>query len=336
DAILTADDNQVVTFMSSPLQTDLMPVQSANTGVQLLDVTTHSDGQRLDNFLMSRLKGLPKSHLYRLIRKGEIRVNKKRCKPDQRLNESDVVRVAPLRLAEQEAQAAPSAGLVERLNESIIYEDEHLMVLNKPSGLAVHGGSGIKAGLIEALRSMAGSDAYRELVHRLDKETSGCLLVAKTGKALKFLQNEMKAGHVEKKYLVLVHGQWPKQTIRIDAPLLKHHPSDAESYSTIDETGKPSITLFELRQMLDGASLLEATLITGRTHQIRVHTQSAGHPVVGDTRYTHNKPGPLNAIRFLCLHSASLKFTHPVSGARKEFVAPMPATMQSLIDTLSA
>lgn len=321
--------------MSTQLQTDSMPVNSANTGVQLIDVSTHSDGQRLDNFLMSRLKGVPKSHLYRLIRKGEIRVNKKRCKPDQRLNESDVVRVAPLRLAEQESQVAPSAGLIERLNQSIIYEDEHLLVLNKPSGLAVHGGSGIKSGLIEALRFMAGDEGYRELVHRLDKETSGCLLVAKTGKALKFLQNEMKAGQVEKKYLVLVHGQWPTQLTRIDAPLLKHHPSDAESYSTIDETGKPSITLFDVRLVLETASLLEATLITGRTHQIRVHTQSAGHPVVGDTRYTHSKPGPLNSIRFLCLHSASLKFTHPVSGARKEFAAPMPAAMQSMIASLS-
>ena len=321
--------------MSTQTQSSPMPVQTANTGVQLLDVTAHSDGQRLDNFLLSRLKGLPKSHLYRLIRKGEIRVNKKRCKPDQRLNEADVVRVAPLRLAEQEALVAPSAGLVERLQDAILYEDEHLLVLDKPSGLAVHGGSGIKAGLIEALRSMAGSDGYRELVHRLDKETSGCLLVAKTGKALKFLQNEMKAGHVEKKYLVLVHGQWPKQITRVDAPLLKHHPSDAESYSTIDETGKPSITLFELKKVLAEASLLEATLITGRTHQIRVHTQSTGHPVVGDTRYTHNKVGSLNECRFLCLHSSSIKFTHPVTGSRKEFAASMPATMQSLIDKLT-
>jgi 23S rRNA pseudouridine955/2504/2580 synthase len=324
-----------VMFMSSQLNPETISVQAANTGVQMLDVTVHSDGQRLDNFLLSRLKGLPKSHLYRLIRKGEIRVNKKRCKPDQRLNEADVVRVAPLRLAEQEGLIAPSAGLIERLRNAMIFEDDHVLVLNKPSGLAVHGGSGIKAGLIEALRFMAGSDGYRELVHRLDKETSGCLLIAKTGKALKFLQNEMKAGHVEKKYLVLVHGQWPRQITRIDAALLKHHPSDAESYSTIDETGKPSITLFELKQVWSDASLVEATLITGRTHQIRVHTQAAGHPVVGDTRYTHNKAGALNSNRFLCLHSASLKFTHPVSGARKEFSAPLPAEMRSLIAALT-
>ncbi|MDO8908943.1 MAG: RluA family pseudouridine synthase [Pseudohongiella sp.] len=308
---------------------------SPNTGVQLLEVSSHSDEQRLDNFLMSRLKGLPKSHLYRLIRKGEIRVNKKRCKPDQRLAEGDVVRVAPLRLSNPEAPVAPGAGLMQHLTQSILYEDEYLMILNKPSGLAVHGGSGIAAGLVEALRFMAGPEDYRELVHRLDKETSGCLLIAKTGKTLKALQAEMKAGNFQKKYLVLVHGQWPRQVTKVDSPLLKHHPSDGESYSTIDSEGKPSITLFEIRQVFAAATLIEATLVTGRTHQIRVHTQSVGHPVVGDTRYTFDKPHTFKSVRHMCLHAASLKFRHPHTDANIEVSAPLPDLMQSLINTLS-
>jgi 23S rRNA pseudouridine955/2504/2580 synthase len=311
------------------------PSNSPNMGVQLLEVSSHSDEQRLDNFLMSRLKGLPKSHLYRLIRKGEIRVNKKRCKPDQRLATGDIVRVAPLRLLNADAPIAPGAGLVRRLTESVLYEDDYLMVLNKPSGLAVHGGSGIAAGLIEALRFMAGSDAYRELVHRLDKETSGCLLIAKTGRVLKDLQAELKVGNFEKKYLALVHGVWPQQVVKVDAPLLKHHPSDGESYSTINSEGKPSITLFKIKSVFVGATLIEATLVTGRTHQIRVHTQSVGHPVIGDSRYTFNKPHTVNTSHHMCLHAASLKFRHPHTNVNIEISAPLPEVMQSLVATLS-
>lgn len=307
---------------------------SANTGVQLITVSAHADEQRLDNFLLSRLKGLPKSHLYRLIRKGEVRVNKKRCKPDQRLLEGDIVRVAPLRLSSAAAPMAPGAGLMQRLTDSIIYEDDYLMVLNKPSGLAVHGGSGIAAGLIEALRFMAGADAYRELVHRLDKETSGCLLVAKTGKVLKLLQAELKAGNFTKKYLALVHGQWPRQLVKVDAPLLKHHPGEGESYSTISKEGKPSITLFAIRQQFANATLVEATLVTGRTHQIRVHTQSVGHPIIGDTRYTFDKPHAFADVRQMCLHAASLVFRHPHSGANIEVVAPLPDAMKRLLEQL--
>lgn len=315
-----------------------MTENNPNTGVQLLEVSAHSDEQRLDNFLLSRLKGLPKSHLYRLIRKGEIRVNKKRCKPDQRLATGDVVRVAPLRLASVDAPLAPSSGLMQRLSESIVYEDEHLLVLNKPVGLAVHGGSGVVAGLIEALRYMAAPDGYRELVHRLDKETSGCLLVAKTGKALKALQAALKAGHFQKKYLALVHGRWPAEAGRVEAPLLKHHPSEGESYSTVDSRGKPALTLFELKASYPHATLVEVTLITGRTHQIRVHTQHLGHPIVGDSRYTYDRPSPLTQSRErnsdMCLHAAFLSFPHPDTGAQIEVHAPVPAAMQSLLDQL--
>lgn len=297
---------------------------SSNTGVQFLEVSSHSDEQRLDNFLLSRLKGLPKSHLYRLIRKGEIRVNKKRCKPDQRLVPGDIVRVAPLRLAHPEAPLPPGEGLIQRLQASVLYEDEDVMVLNKPAGLAVHGGSGVTSGLIEALRFMAGAGGYRELVHRLDKETSGCLLIAKTGKALKQLQADLKAGQFHKQYLALVHGQWPETLIRIDAPLLKIHPHDGESFSRVDPEGKAATTLFSIRQRLPQATLIEATLITGRTHQIRVHTQHAGHPIVGDSRYTWDRDHPYKSVRSLCLHAETLQFRHPVTGQSMTVTANLP------------
>ncbi len=304
---------------------------SSNTGVQLLEVSSHSDEQRLDNFLLSRLKGLPKSHLYRLIRKGEIRVNKKRCKPDQRLVTGDIVRVAPLRLARPEAPLPPGDGLIQRLQASVLYEDDELMVLNKPAGLAVHGGSGVPAGLIEALRFMAGEGGYRELVHRLDKETSGCLLVAKTGKALKQLQAALKAGDFTKRYLALVHGQWPDTLTRIDAPLLKLHPHDGESYSRVDPEGKTASTLFRVRSRLPQATLIEATLITGRTHQIRVHAQYAGHPIVGDSRYTWDHDHAFKTVRSLCLHAEMLQFHHPETGQSVTVSAELPDNISSLL-----
>jgi len=303
----------------------------SNTGVQLLEVSSHSEEQRLDNFLLSRLKGLPKSHLYRLIRKGEIRVNKKRCKPDQRLFEGDVVRVAPLRLAQPGAPLPPGEGLIQRLQSAVIYEDEYLMVLNKPVGLPVHGGSGVVSGLIEALRYMAGEGGYRELVHRLDRETSGCLLVAKTGKVLKKLQAALKAGEFTKRYLALVHGQWPENLTRIDAPLLKFHPHDGESFSRVDPEGKPAKTLFNVRSRLAQATLVEATLVTGRTHQIRVHTQHAGHPIVGDSRYTWDHEHAYKDVRSLCLHAEYLAFKHPETGQQLELTAELPPNLSRLL-----
>lgn len=303
----------------------------SNTGVQLIEVSSHADEQRLDNFLLSRLKGLPKSHLYRLIRKGEVRVNKKRCKPDQRLATGDVVRVAPLRLAQPGAPVAPGEGLIQRLRASVLYEDDVLMVLNKPSGMPVHGGSGVAAGLIEALRFMAGEGEYRELVHRLDKETSGCLLIAKTGKTLKQLQAALKAGEFTKRYLALVHGQWPETLKRIDAPLLKIHPHDGESFSRVDPAGKDATTLFAVRSRHPQATLIEATLITGRTHQIRVHAQYAGHPIVGDSRYTYDHEHPYQQVRSLCLHAEFLSFRHPDDGRTMELSAELPENIRRLL-----
>lgn len=304
------------------------------TGVQLLEVSEHADGQRLDNFLLSRLKGLPKSHLYRLIRKGEVRINKKRCKPDTRINQHDVVRVAPLRLSEAEPAVAPGPGLINLLHNGILFEDDALLVLNKPAGVSVHAGSGFRIGVIEALRHMAGEGAYRELVHRLDKDTSGCLLIAKTGLSLKILQLALKNKTMVKTYQALVHGNWPDKLIEVDVPLQRHQPSEGERIVTVDPHGKASITRFEVLQHFESASLIKAMPITGRTHQIRVHCQHVGHPIIGDSKYTYNKTHEFEAVKHLNLHAAALSFTHPVTEEQMQVVAPLSGNMQSLISRL--
>ncbi|MBC54063.1 MAG: 23S rRNA pseudouridine(955/2504/2580) synthase [Gammaproteobacteria bacterium] len=308
--------------------------EGIRTGVQLIDVSEHADGQRLDNFLLSRLKGLPKSHLYRLIRKGEVRLNKKRCKPDSRLTAGDIVRVAPLRLSAQAPAAVPGASLVQLLGSSVLYEDDHLLAVNKPAGLAVHAGSGLRIGLIEALRSMAGEGQFRELVHRLDKDTSGCILIAKNGKVLKMLQADLKQKVMAKTYQALVHGVWPKDLHQVDVSLHKHQPHAGERIVTVQADGKASLTRFRLLQSFAGASLVEAMPVTGRTHQIRVHCQYAGHPIIGDSKYTFDRRHDFGAVRHLNLHAASLCFRHPVSGQSLTVAAPLRDEMKSLIDRL--
>ncbi|MEX0738116.1 MAG: RluA family pseudouridine synthase [Pseudohongiella sp.] len=308
--------------------------EGVRTGVQLIDVSVHSDGQRLDNFLLARLKGLPKSHLYRLIRKGEVRVNKKRCKPDSRLETGDVVRVAPLRLSEQAPAATPGASLVNLLEHSVLYEDEHLMAVNKPAGLAVHAGSGLRIGLIEALRAMAGEGDFRELVHRLDKDTSGCILVAKSGKALKVLQADLKHKAMEKTYQALVHGNWPHDLIEIKVSLQKNQPHAGERIVTVQTDGKSALTRFRVLRTFAEASLIEAMPVTGRTHQIRVHCQYAGHPIIGDSKYTYDHRHSFTSVRHLNLHAAALSFRHPVSEQEMRVEAPLRDEMNSLIDGL--
>lgn len=309
--------------------------QGVSTGVQLIDVSEHADGQRLDNFLLSRLKGLPRSHLYRLIRKGEVRINKKRCKPDSRLATGDVVRVAPLRLSEQEPAVMPGTSLVQLLGNSVLYEDEHLMAINKPAGLAVHAGSGSRLGLIEALRAMAGEGDFRELVHRLDKDTSGCILIAKNGKVLKLLQADLKQKVMEKTYQALVHGVWPQDLDEVRVALQKHQPHAGERIVTVQADGKAALTRFRLLQAFANASLVEAMPVTGRTHQIRVHCQYAGHPIIGDSKYTYDRHHDFAAVRHLNLHAAQLCLRHPVSGQALIVSAPLRDEMKSLIDRLS-
>lgn len=293
------------------------------TAVRWFEVSAHAEEQRLDNFLLSRLKGLPRSHLYRLIRKGEVRVNKKRCKPDTRLAAGDMIRVAPVRLT-AEQRAVPGQSLQRLLRKSVLYQDDALLVLNKPAGVPVHAGSGTSVGIIEALRFMAGPDGYRELVHRLDKETSGCLLVACHGKALKQLQNSFRHQEVGKSYLAIVHGHWPASCREVRAPLMKSQPTDAEAVVTVDPSGKPALTRFALLGTGPRCSLILARPVTGRTHQIRVHSQYAGHPLVGDDRYTLDSfATQLSDIRQLQLHAAGLDFPHPDTGRRLAVSCPL-------------
>ncbi|MEX2469169.1 MAG: RluA family pseudouridine synthase, partial [Pseudohongiellaceae bacterium] len=295
-------------------------------------------GQRLDNFLLRVLKGVPRSRVYRLIRRGEVRVNKKRSKPEQRLERGDQVRIPPYAGPEQSQPGKPGEGLQELLFASVMHEDEAVLILNKPAGLAVHGGSGIRLGLIEALRQMRPDWRHLELAHRLDRDTSGCLVIAKNPIQLKPIQEQFKARDVEKHYLALVHGQWPEALAEITVPLQRNELSGGERVVKVDPAGKPARTLFRVRQRFADATLLEVTPETGRTHQIRVHCQHAGHPIVGDARYVHSRHlgsnGHLNQTRTLCLHAWKIRFRHPADGAALSAAAPLDRHFQQILDSL--
>ncbi|MFK7862852.1 MAG: RluA family pseudouridine synthase [Pseudohongiellaceae bacterium] len=287
--------------------------------VRFVEISPRHEGQRIDNFLVRELKGVPKSRVYRLIRKGEVRINKKRCKPDTKLLLGDLVRIPPYSGASVKEPGTVTPGLSEYLQANILYQDDELLVVNKPSGLAVHGGSGIKLGLIEALRQIRPDWKDAELAHRLDRETSGCLVIAKTGNALRFLHEEFKLRKVSKTYHALVYGGWPTHINQVEAKLHRKQLDSGERLVKVDEViGKEAITRFRVLTRLSEATLIEAKPETGRTHQIRVHCQSAGHPIVGDDRYSdkrvikHHKV--LKDAKSLCLHAAEITFRKPKSG----------------------
>lgn len=286
------------------------------TPVQLLDVGEHQQDQRLDNFLLTRVKGVPKTLIYRIIRKGEVRVNGKRAKPDHKLDAGDKVRVPPLRLPS--AKEVPQAGaqLQVVLRHAVLFEDDDLLVINKPAGLSVHGGTGVRLGLIEALRQMHPELPALELVHRLDKGTSGCILLAKTGKARKSLTEGFRQQQIHKVYHAIVAGRWPKQVKTVDASLQRQTPRGGERKVEIAEDGKAARTDFTILQRFAGATLVEARPLTGRTHQIRVHAALAGCPLLGDDKYNTDESNKLFArlgIKRLCLHAAEVSFRHPVT-----------------------
>ncbi|MBX2808692.1 MAG: 23S rRNA pseudouridine(955/2504/2580) synthase RluC [Cellvibrionaceae bacterium] len=258
------------------------------TAVQLITIDADRAGQRVDNFLLSRLKGVPKSLIYKILRKGEVRVNKGRIKPDYKLAVGDLVRVPPVRLPTTKTQASAGTELSALLSQAVLYEDEGLLIINKPSGLAVHGGSGVRLGLIEALRQIRATDSL-ELVHRLDRETSGCVMVAKNRQSLRHLQDELRQGRIDKTYHALVAGHWPKRRHSVNMPLLKNQLSSGERMVKAVAEGvdgaKPALTRYRILQAYDACTLVEAKPITGRTHQIRVHSRCAGHPILGDPKY---------------------------------------------------
>ncbi|MFM8610649.1 MAG: RluA family pseudouridine synthase [Burkholderiaceae bacterium] len=308
----------------------------ASPKARLLAVDEGSEGQRLDNFLIRELKGVPKTHVYRIIRSGEVRVNKGRAAADTRLAAGDAVRVPPLRLPEPSAAAAAP---VPARSFAVLYEDDHLLAIDKPAGVAVHGGSGVSFGVIEQLRQARPGAKFLELVHRLDRETSGILLVAKRRSALTRLQAQFRERETGKTYLALVAGDWPARKKLIDAPLHKYLLDDGERRVKVvardDPDGMRAVTLVKVARRLAGFSLLEVTIKTGRTHQIRVHLASQGHGIAGDDKYGDfelNRSLQRQGLKRMFLHAWRLQFSHPASEERIELTSPLTADLQSFLD----
>lgn len=296
--------------------------QTDQTAVQWLTVGDDLAGQRLDNFLLRELKGVPKSWVYRVIRKGEVRVNKKRCKPESRLEPGDLIRVPPVRQSDSREPVVPD-GLRKVLEAAVVFEDESLLVVNKPHGLAVHGGSGLNYGLIEGLRALNSGSQRWELVHRLDRETSGLIMVAKQRKTLLTLQKLLQTGRVEKVYQAWVDGRWPPSVSEITAPLAKNVLKSGERIVVVHQDGKQSLTRFSVLSREGDATLVEARPVTGRTHQIRVHAQFAGYPIIGDPKYLADERLQFwraRGIHRMCLHAARLEVNWP-GRARQVFEA---------------
>lgn len=297
-----------------------------------------SAGQRIDNWLMRELKGWPRSQVYRLLRSGQVRVNSGRRKPDYRLRAGDRVRLPPQAAAGQ-AESGPAVprALREQLAAAIIQQTPELIVLDKPAGLAVHGGSGVSFGVIEGLRALYPDDERLELVHRLDRETSGCLLVARRRGFLKALHALFRDNTVEKRYLALVAGRWQRGRDTVDLPLDVRHRAGGERHVVVADSGKPAQTGFRLVEDFGQASLLEVTPHTGRTHQIRVHAQAVGHPLAGDERYgdaVFNEEMAALGLKRLFLHAHALSFTHPVSGEPVALSAPLPPALATVLERL--
>ena len=299
--------------------------------VRFVDIDAEQAGQRVDNFLITYLKGVPKSRIYRILRKGEVRVNKGRIKPDYKLRAGDSIRIPPIVVSMGKPSPKPGASLVRLLEQSTLYESDALLVINKPSGLAVHGGSGISLGLIEALREMRPEARFLELVHRLDRDTSGCIMIAKKRSLLRHLQAQLREGRVSKVYNALVAGRWLKgctkdERTKIEAPLRKYELESGERMVQVDPQGKPSLTWFRVLSRYEVCTLLEVKPVTGRTHQIRVHALHAGHRLIGDEKYGDkelNKTMKKMGFNRLFLHATQLSFYLPGEDKSTVISAPL-------------
>lgn len=313
--------------------------QGVRQGVQWVTVDEDNEGQRVDNFLLAQLRGVPKSIVYRVVRKGEVRVNKGRVKPDTRLKAGDQVRIPPITQKEKPAQVAPGSRVQGVMEAAVVFENEHMLVVNKPSGIAVHGGSGLSFGLIEVLRAARPDTKFLELVHRLDRDTSGLVMVAKKRSALRFLQDELRQKRIRKIYHALVVGHWSGDVSRVEAPLLRYEMPNGERRVRVDDEGKASLTLFKCLARYNGYSLVEASPVTGRTHQIRVHSAWEGHPIAGDDKYMDDVS--LKAFRAvggqrLMLHARALEFTLPVTGEAMRLEAPYDDAFANVLNILDA
>ncbi|NEX62746.1 RluA family pseudouridine synthase [Noviherbaspirillum galbum] len=304
--------------------------------VRLLTISSEEAEQRIDNFLLRICKGVPKSHIYRVLRSGEVRVNKGRVDQTYRLREGDVVRVPPIRVAEKTGPAAPAAEF------RILLEDAHVLVIDKPAGVAVHGGSGVSYGVIEQLRAARPQAKFLELVHRLDRDTSGILMLAKKRSALTNLHEQIREGRLDKRYFALVKGEWKNGRQHVKLPLHKYSTPDGERRVRVQADGMPSHTVFNLVRRFGEYALLEAELKTGRTHQIRVHLAATGFPIVGDDKYgdfglnkaLQKAEGSRIAFRRMFLHAWQLTFAHPETGSPVTLKAPLPKDCEDFLRSL--
>ncbi len=304
--------------------------------VRFVFVTENESGQRIDNYLFKACKDVPKSHIYRILRSGEVRVNKKRIDQTYRLKTGDLIRIPPVTLAKRDAKQIPKARF------DVLYEDDSILVINKPAGIAVHGGSGVSFGVIEQLRATRPNAKFLELVHRLDKETSGILVLAKKRSVLTRLHEQIREGRIDKRYQALVYGDWKNQRQHVKLPLLKYHTADGERRVRVDTTGQQSHTVFNVLKRYPDFTLLEAELKTGRTHQIRVHLASSGFVIAGDDKYGNyelnkqlqkGKKGE-QALKRMFLHAHKITFIHPETDKTVTITAPLPDECVSYLKTL--
>jgi 23S rRNA pseudouridine955/2504/2580 synthase len=304
----------------------------SKVSVRQVDIGSETAGQRVDNFLLRECKGVPKSHIYRILRSGEVRINSGRVDATYRLQEGDRVRIPPLRLGARAAASKPP-----KIDLPLLYEDEGLIAANKPAGLAVHGGSGISYGVIEQLRAARPEAKFLELVHRLDRDTSGLLLLAKKRSVLTAMHELIRTGQMDKRYLVLVQGKWPSGKQHVKLKLQRYVTGAGERRVSVDDEGRESHTVFELERACGAYSLLQAQLKTGRTHQIRVHLAHLGFPIVGDDKYGDfdlNKRLAKQGLKRMFLHAWKLAFVHPLSGDRLRLEAPLPPELEHFMQSL--
>ena len=310
---------------------------SIRTGPQLKTIDSGHEGQRIDNYLLAVLKGVPKSHIYRLLRTGQVRVNKGRIKPVYRLKSGDIVRIPPLNRSDDETERRPPESLCRRLQQAVLYDDADLLVLNKPAGIAVHGGSGIPFGVIETLRYLQPECPELALAHRLDRMTSGCLLLAKKRSVLLHLHELLRHGGISKHYDALLMGRWQGGARVIDVNLLKNRQLSGERMVQVDGQGKEARSRFTPRRYFTDSTLMDVLIDTGRMHQIRVHAAHLGHPVAGDEKYgdaRFNRLMRKRGLKRMFLHAHSVDFILPASGRRLVIEAPLDEELQRILDSL--
>ena len=315
-----------------------MTDDTSSQAARFLTITENEDGQRLDNYLLTKLKGAPRTLIYRIVRTGEVRVNKGRIKPEYRLQIGDIVRVPPLRLSEEAAPATPSPQLSQSLTDRILYQEHGIIAMNKPTGLAVHGGSGVAYGLIEALRVIYPTKEFLELVHRLDRDTSGLILVADKRSILRHLHEQLRDGKMHKVYVALLTGNLKGANHKVTAPLDKTNLASGERVVRVSRDGKAAETHFKVIERFENCTLVEAKPLTGRTHQIRVHAQFLGHPILGDDKYCPNEKNKEAKDKYglnrLFLHARDLTFKLPNEEAPVKLHCPLAPELTQVLETL--